>query len=213
MKQLLVLCLCVLWATGLRAQAAPAAPTTREAADLQGIERTRARETAAMDAEEAACYQRFAVSGCLKDVQSARRAMLAKLRRQETGLHEAEFAARGAEQRVRNRQKAEERQAQIADLLANPAEAGSAEQRQAQKLQAQKDKQVEHAAQAQAKPMSSASGTAAMRQATGPTPAEQATNRNSYARRQEAAEKKRLELAQRLADKGGKSAAPLPLPQ
>lgn len=199
MRPLVACCLCVVWATG-------------GAAEMQGIEHIRARETAVLDAQEAACYQRFAVSGCLQEVQSRRRAMLASLRRQEATLHEKELAERGAEQRLRSRQKAEERQAQQAQLLADQADAGSAEQ-QAHKLQVQKDKQAEHAAQAARLGASSARAAGVVTQAGGLTLADEAANRSSFARKQAQAEQKRQELARRLADKGGKSAAPLPLPQ
>lgn len=215
MRPLLVCCLCMVWATGLLAQEppAPAPGFSVEAAELQGIEHTRAREAAGLDAQEAACYQRFAVSGCLKEVQSRRRAMLAKQRREEATLHEQELAQRGAVQRLRSLQKAEEQQAQQAQRLADRADAGSAEQQQARKLQAQLDKQTDHAAQATRSAASSTTSMAVAAHTGGLTPAEAAAKRSSFARKQAQAQEKRQELARRLADKGGKSAAPLPLPQ
>lgn len=196
--------LCLLGATAW-AQDTAAPVVTADAAEFQRIEATRARETAAMDAQEAACYQRCAVSSCLTEVQSRRRAMLANLRQQEAVLHEREFAERGAEQRRLSQQKVLERQQKEEELRASHAEAERAD-----KLQAQKDKQAEHAAKAQ-QPQAPSAG-AATPQPTGPTAAEQAAKRDSYARKLADAEKKRQEIAKRLADKAGKGAAPLPVP-
>ena len=178
-----------------------------DAADFQRIEATRALETARYTAAEAACYQRFAVSSCLQDLQSQRRAMLADLRRQEAILHERQFAHRAAEQKRLSAQKALERQQKEAELKAeNPAA------RAAEKLQAQKTKQAEHLAKA---PAAWASAPASTEAPTVPTQAlsaaEQAANRESYARKQAAASAKRQEIAKRLGDKE-KGTAPLPLP-
>lgn len=54
-------------------------------------------ETRSM-AEEAACYQRFAVNDCLVDSRARRRMALQDLRRQEVSLNDAERAARAAAQ-------------------------------------------------------------------------------------------------------------------
>jgi hypothetical protein len=182
------------------AQAVPAPQAAVDPAEFQRIEATRASESAALDAEESACYQRFAVSGCLKGVQSRRRAMLAGLRRQEAVLHEREFAERAAEQRARNLQKIAERKQQE-----EGQRSGDAEAEQREKLQAQKDKQADHATKAR-QPQASAPPAP---HTSGPTPAEQAANRDSYARKQADAQKKREEIARRQS----KSVAPLPLPK
>ena len=58
-------CLTQVWA---QTQSLPTAPVSSE--DYQRIESARARESANFDAQEAACYQRFAVNDCLKNVQS-----------------------------------------------------------------------------------------------------------------------------------------------
>jgi colicin import membrane protein len=49
-------------------------------------------------AGDAACYQRFSVNDCLRDVRSRRRAALQDLRRQEVSLNDAERKSRGAAQ-------------------------------------------------------------------------------------------------------------------
>ena len=172
------------------------------AAEHQRIEAARVQATAGFDAEDAACYQRFAVSGCLKDVQSKRRAMLGVLRKQEALVIERELAQQAQAQRQRVVQKAQERQQQEADLAADNGAV-----RAADKLQEQQEKQAAHAALAQASGVSSM----AMPSPTGPAPADQASNRDSHARKLLEAEQKRQEIAKRLADKKGDAAAPLPL--
>ncbi|RFO98477.1 hypothetical protein DIC66_00875 [Rhodoferax lacus] len=200
---LALLCVYPVWAQDDGPQGAKAVEW--ETAEFQRIEATRVRETAAMDAEEAACYKRFAVSSCLNGVQSRRRAMLANLRRQEATLHERQFAAQGAEQLRRNQQKARERAQQEADQRAETADGSRAD-----RLQAQRDKQAEHTAR---KSTSAASAPALRAPLAGPTPAEQATNRENFARKQAEAQKKREDNARRQAEKGGKPAAPLPIPR
>ena len=190
----------VLCCTQLLAQTTPSAtPAPVDPAEYQRIEATRTQETATFDAQEAECYKHFAVSGCVKDVEVARRGMLARLRREEALLHEQEAAFKGAEQKRAMEQKKLDKQQQEKEAAANKADA-------ANRLQAQKDKQAAHAAQSPSSAPVKADGP------SGPSAAEQASNRASYERKQQDAEKKRQEIAKRLADKQGKSAKPLPVP-
>jgi colicin import membrane protein len=194
----------LLWASQALAQD-PATPMPVDnTAAYQRIDVVRAQAMAGFAAEDAQCYQQFAVSGCLKDVQTRRRALLADLRRQEADLHEGEFAQRAAEQRQRASQKALERQQQEADLRAD-----NGADRILEKGLEQQEKQAAHAAKASAP----VSGEAAPLVPTGPSAAEQAANRESYARKLQDAEKKRQELARRLAETPAKPAAPLPVPK
>jgi hypothetical protein len=204
MKPFLSACLGLLWASSLLAQEAPAQEPIDNTVAFQRIEAARAQSMAEFDAEDAQCYQRFAVSGCLKQVQSRRRAKLAELRKQEAALHERERAQQAQEQRRNLAQKAKERQQREEELL---TERGA--DRTAEKLQEQQEKQASHAAKA-AVPAASAAAHAA---SNGPTAAEQASMRESYARKQQDAEKNRQDLARRLAEKKTKPAAPLPLPK
>ena len=89
---LLLLCASVL--------AQPVDPATGAAADAERsriqAERGKVEEQFARD--EAACYQKFAVSGCLIQARTARRELIADLRRQELSLNAADARRRGAEQ-------------------------------------------------------------------------------------------------------------------
>jgi membrane protein involved in colicin uptake len=203
MRRLAAGLLAMLWLVPLWAQDAAPGPSA-DRAEMENIQASRVREGAAFDAEEADCYQRFAVSGCLKSVQSRRRAAMAKLRHQEALLHEREAAQRGAEERQRIADKAREKAQQDAERRAN----GSADDN-AGKLREQQDKRAAHAARAGA----SATPPSVNKPAgSGPDAAKQAANRESYARKLADAEKKRQDVAKRQMEKSGKNAAPLPLP-
>jgi colicin import membrane protein len=67
-------------------------------------EQTQARAAEA----EAACYQRFAVNGCLGKVRSERREVLSDLRRQEIALNDAARKRRAADQLLRIDERARE---------------------------------------------------------------------------------------------------------
>jgi hypothetical protein len=187
-----------LWA---QTQTMPLAPVSNE--DYQRIESARTRERANFEAQEAACYQRFAVNDCLKKVQSKRIAVMAELKRQEGLLHDRERAQQGADALERIEQKALERQQRLDED--QTAEGANHEQT---KLQEQKDKRAEHAAKATSSPVP-VSATVP----TGPTVTDQAEARASYARKQADAEKKRQELLKRQAEKASAPAKPLPVPQ
>ena len=183
-----------------QAQATGSEPGSGEA--YRRIEAVRASETAVLDAQEADCYQRFAVNNCLKNVQSRRRALLADLKRQETRLHEREHALQGSEALQRSAQKAVEAQQRKVDI-----QAGDGAAREQDKAQEQRDKQAAHAAKA-----ASGIATIAAPVPGGPTAAEQAQAREEHVRKQADAEKKRQEVARRLAEKAAKPVQPLPVP-
>ena len=187
-----------LWA---QTQSISPAPVSND--DYQRIESARTRERANFDAQEAACYQRFAVNDCLKKVQSKRIAVMAELKRQEGLLHDRERAQQGAEALERIEQKALERQQRSDE---DQTEGGA--NRVQQKLQEQQDKRAEHAAKAASGPVPVSAPVP-----TGPTVADQAEARASYARKQADAEKKRQELLKRQAEKASAPAKPLPVPQ
>ncbi len=197
-----LLCLCCALPVLAQAQDQAKQPTAVSSEDYQRIDAERTRESANLDAQEAACYQRFAVNDCLKKVQSRRIALLADLRRQEARLHERERQILGTEALQRLEQKALERKQRQDDIQAEGGVDGAQD-----KLQEQLGKQAEHAAKA-----ASGSAPVATPLPTGPTAAQQAQARASYERKQADAERKRQELAKRLAEKAAKPVKPLPVP-
>jgi hypothetical protein len=191
----------LLWALPLRAQEDPMQGLPSASAEYQRIAAERSRENAGFDAQEAGCYGRFAVNACLKEVQSRRRAMLADLKRQEASLHDAERLQKGADRLRASEQKALDRQEQ-------DVQAGQSAATVQQRLQAQQEKQAEHAASALPVP----SENRELPVSSGPSAKEQASQRERYAAKQAQAEKKRQELARRLKEKGAKPVPGLPVP-
>jgi hypothetical protein len=112
MKRLAFSLLGLLAALPLRAQEDPMQGLPSASAEYQRIATDRSRENALFDAQEAACYGRFAVNGCLQEVQSRRRAMVADFKRQEASLHDTERLQKGAERLRASELKAVERQQQ-----------------------------------------------------------------------------------------------------
>lgn len=70
------------------------------------IRAARAQQEAHYQREEAACYARFAVTDCLHEVRTRRRAALADLRRQERLLNDLERQRRAQEKldQIRSRE-------------------------------------------------------------------------------------------------------------
>lgn len=182
-------------------QAGPAAPDVASA--YQQIEAERAREAEQFTVQEAACYQRFAVNDCLKQLQSKHLEVSAELKRRETLLHSAERARQGAEQLKRTQQKVQESQ-QVSDQ----AQEGAV--RAQEKLKEQQEKQAAHSAPRGAK----STATPASSPPPGVSAKEQASNRAHYAAKLAAAEKKRKDVAKRRKDSQSDQPVPaLPLPK
>lgn len=180
-------------------------------ADIAGarrqIEDVRSRETSRFDAADAECKTRFAVNDCLRTSQTKRRAVMADLRKQEASLNARERQQRGQEQTERAAQKAKERQQQDQDV----ADAHAA--RLAEQTQKQSEQQEKRAANKNIAANPSAKASAAAKSPAGPAPAQQAANRSDYERRQAEALQHKQELDKRNAQKTGKPATALPLPQ
>lgn len=196
--------LCCLAAGTALAQAPAEQPSLSNDAAYQQIEAGRAQASSYWDAQEAQCYQRFAVNDCIKQVQTGRNAKLAELRRQETALRERERAERGKEQLERIAQRAKEkREAQTPEQIAASA------RNEQERLKVQQEKQSAHAARVAASGVPVESGRTASQE---PGTQNQASSRADFQRKQAAAVKKREEIALRQAEKTVKKAAPLPLP-
>jgi colicin import membrane protein len=191
--------LCVL---PLGAQDDPVQGLPSASAERQRIAAEQAKANALYEAQELACYDRFAVNGCLKDVQSRRRATQADLQRQETSLHDSERLQKGAEQLRLLEQKTKERKQKELEVQQTRSD-----NRAPAKPQAQKERQ-----DVQTTGSMSAESGRAVSVPSGPTPAEQVRNRESYAAKQAEAEKKRQEIAKRQQNKAHKSAPGLPVP-
>lgn len=166
------------------------------------IDSLRQQKTAELDAEEAACLTRFAVTGCINQVGVRRRQMLSELKRQETILNAAEREQRGLEQLQRADAKAADNVQHRLDAQVN-TDKRALEDRE----KAQIDKQRTHKQQAQpAKSLAPIAKSGAL-----PDAKTAEKNRETYLEKQRALEKRRQEREQRLLDQSN-DVRPLPLP-
>jgi colicin import membrane protein len=103
--------------------------------ERQRIQDERAALEVKFDAEEAACYQKFAVNYCLNRIKPLRREAMAELRRQEVELDEAKRKQKAAEQILKTEEKSSpEAQQQAAERrAASLEEARVREERSRQK--------------------------------------------------------------------------------
>lgn len=75
--------------------------------ELARIRSLRAEEEAHHAREQAACYDRFAVTDCLRRARAHRREVLDKLRRREIAVNDAERKRKAREQLERIRQNSQ----------------------------------------------------------------------------------------------------------
>lgn len=104
-RYLLLLFFCVLSVQAQEELPAQQA-TSQVQAERARIAAERAGLEAQFDAQEAVCYQKFAVNSCLAPIKVQRREALADLRRQEVVLNDAERRRKGAEQIKKTEEKA-----------------------------------------------------------------------------------------------------------
>lgn len=128
MKHLVIACF--LTALSGLANAQSSAEATVPADQMRSIDAERARISAERNrleagflAEDAECYNRFAVNSCLGKVNDRRREVMSDLRRQELLLNDEERRIRGAEQIRKTEEKSSpEKQQEAADRRAKALE-------------------------------------------------------------------------------------------
>lgn len=200
-----------LWAglccTTVLAQPVPAAvdaPPETVARERSRIEAERRREDARFAGEEAACYQRFAVNDCLREVRVRRRAAFEDLRRQEIELNDAQRRSRAAEQLRR-----------IEDKMSPRAQQEDADRRGAAQQERQDRNDRAAAKRAERAQADAERSGRPPRQATtgsGPSEAAQAENRRQFEEKQRQAQERRAQRDKAQAEKAGQPPAQ-PLPQ
>jgi colicin import membrane protein len=185
----------------------PAAVGAQDAKEIAAERERIAAERNRVDAEflsqQKACYQRFAVTGCIETARSKRRDVMSDLRRQEIGLNDLERKQLTAERlRELDEKEAQQRRTQEERRAKGLEEQASRDQRAADK--AAKAAQAASAAQtrsASAEPKRSTAGE-------GPDVAE---NQRRHDQRLEDAREHREKVEERAA-KSGKAVKPLPVP-
>ena len=161
----------------------------------------RKEQAAILGLAERACYERFATSSCLIDVARQRRAMLAKLQRQEAALDMADRQLRAQEQRksLQTRQDDAAAREQALDPQA-------IESTQQEKLDRQAEKVREHAAQADTAPAPAPKSHADQ----GLTPEQRAANQAAFDRKQAEAARRLSERQRRAGQASDQSLLPAP---
>lgn len=174
-------------------QEAAVSPMDRFDQELQRIGNTRDQKTAELDAQDAACLKRFAVTDCQNKVAAQRRQMLADLKRQESTVKDAQRRQKAAEQVQRSAEKAAEKARHEAELQSGEKGESDSDRQKAQDEKVQSHRQ-------QAKP--AAPKTSSPKLASGLDAKAQAKNRAAYQEKMQAAEKRRQERDQRVRDHG-----------
>jgi colicin import membrane protein len=192
----------------------PIAPDVA-AARFKEIDRDRAELQKAQTAEEAACYQKFAVNGCLLDTRARYRPKLTELRHRELAVRAGERRRMEDERQVRMAEQLKNEQANQAKA-AERAGTASPAQRQAEADQRQADRaaalpgQVQQAQSQQAQAQAAhAKEAASVAQRAADAPAQ----RSRYTEKQKAAAERRAAQARRAQEKAAKPPSqPLPDP-
>lgn len=196
--------------SGLQAQpvqelAAPASDVFQ--VELDRIQVERRRQDAYYAKEEAACYQRFAVNDCLRQVRVKRRLVMEDLRRQEIAVNDEQRRQKGVEEIQRLEEKtspaalqeaAEKREAAIQD---HKERLERAEQKKADKLQSEKDR------------LSATPRGEQDKSSDRPTAESRAADKQEFEEKQRQAQENRARRDKALADKVGQPPVrPLPTP-
>jgi hypothetical protein len=155
-------------------------------AQQDGLDAQRSRVMHEADVAERACSDSFAVTDCVKKVQTKQRQQLAGIEREETALHDVQRKAQAAE---KTRQTAEKQSKHDEQVVQKQGVASEADMRKQQ----QDEKRRQHRDIATGIEMRTAGAT---RQA----PQGQQGLRSEWERKQQEAEKKRLDRNRRLQD-------------
>ncbi len=195
---------------------APANPNAASAAHRKAeharILQERATLAAGRQRDEAACYQRFAVEDCLREVRAKVREVENLLRSQELELNDAERREKAAE-----RLRVIEEKKNAAPGLSPASKKGDTKVRKAQAEPGEMKMQHDHAAQQRAQQQRDrAQSQAAERASRAASNAERAAKtRERHAEALKAAEERRVRVEKASADdvaQGRNPAAPLPAP-
>lgn len=204
MKSLIVnvLFLCFGGAVLAQPEAEPAPSSI--AAQRARIEQDRKREEGRYVQEEAACYQRFAVNDCLREVRVRRRLTFEDLKRQEISLNDEERKIRAGEQVDRTDEKAAIKSSQEeADKRAAARQESQERMERAEQKKAERQKDAEQKAATPPRERSVTSDA--------PSEGSKAEQKKSFEEKQRQALERKIERDKTLAEKKkAKPASTLP---
>lgn len=185
------------------AQQAPAEASSPTAIERARIEQERKREEIRYAQEEAACYQRFAVTDCLREVRVRRRVTLEDFRRQEVKLNDAERKNRGTEQLKRADEKSSPQAEQDeADRRAAARQEYRERRARAEQKQTEQQKDMDQKASEPPRARSSAPRTIGAES--------RAVEKKTFEDKQRQAMERRAQRDKALAEKSLQPARPLP---
>jgi hypothetical protein len=213
MKKLLLSLLIGLGAPPLWAQSTATTGTMDFEAERARLSQERKVIDERFAAEQAVCYQKFAVEGCLEDSRRRRRTATENIKRQEAAMNDFERKRRGAAalDRLEEKKTSPRPQDTATEQEKSQKSQQEREQRAADHAQdrarmasetAEKQRQFEQKQQAHAENQAQA----ASRRAEAPV------NRAAHERKLEQAEKHRLDRERRNAENTKPRSAPLPTP-
>ncbi len=172
------------------------------------IEQERRRQEGLYAQQEAACYQRFAVNDCLREVRARRRVVMEDLRRQDILVSDEQRKLKGQEElkrleERRSEQAIQEAEAQRAAALRDSQERQErAEQKKLDKARAEQDR------------LATSPQLSRDKSADRPTPQGQAQDRQAYEDKQRQAAESRARRDKALQDKAAQPPVqPLPVPR
>lgn len=171
--------------------------------ERERIAAQRTREHLRYEQEEAACYQRFVVNDCLREVRVRRRATFEELRRQEIILNDVDRKRAAAEQLRISDEKAAAQKGQEA-AAQRQAERQSYEEKR-ERARQKKDNPSRRVPEQANPPQASASGPHA------DTLSSRAAERKAYEEKLSKAQERKAQRDKDLAEKSGRSAHPLPV--
>lgn len=166
------------------------------------IESQRSDAVKAFDARERACYSDFAVSVCLRQVATERRAVLNELKQKDLALSRQERTERAAQHRASLEEKAKERVERDKKINPDAIEASPLEKRKAQSLKLQ-----DHASTAKIP----AARSSAPKESNAPTEAQRASKQAAYDKKMRDAKKRIEERKKRIDQPAATPSPPLPL--
>ena len=221
MKKYWISLLCLSWLFGSAAAWAQIADGGLEvAAEQARIQAERQQIEKRFAAEEAGCFQKFAVNDCRDASRARRRLEMADLRRQEISLNDAERKRKGAEQLQRMEQSAADKDAPpVAVGTATPRGTASAPARTHAPVEPRNPYDPADAAKAQAARKATADGKALNYQEDQATRARRAAAAAAaneparYAKKLQEAADHKAQTAKRNAAKTKTKAKSAPLPE
>jgi len=164
------------------------------------IQEERLREESQYQTEEAACYKKFVVTDCIRQLRVQRRAVLDKLRKRELLINDAERQRKAQEQLNQIKDKSSEQRLEE-DAL-----------KRLEARKAQKEREIQAAQKLNLAPVSVLIKTTKVLQEAGSKAGNISNEQQRYNEKLKEAQSHRLSQEKAIGEKGRSTAKPLPTP-